>query len=143
MVIALIGESCTGKSTIAQRLKAALGAPVYSGKDYLRLAKSEQEARAKFKELLNGPETVVYVISEREHLDLLPEHCLRVLVTADIALIKERFSRRTGGVLPPPVAKMLESRHGMFDALPHDLKIVSGEEDADAACAKILALLGR
>ena len=143
MVIALIGESCTGKSTIAQRLKAALGAPVYSGKDYLRLAKSEQEARAKFKELLNGPETVVYVISEREHLDLLPEHCLRVLVTADIALIKERFSRRTGGVLPPPVAKMLESRHGMFDALPHDLKIVSDEEDADAACAKILALLGR
>lgn len=40
MVIALIGESCTGKSTLAGMLKEKLGALVFSGKDYLRLAKA-------------------------------------------------------------------------------------------------------
>ena len=38
MLIGIIGESCTGKSTLAERLKAQLNAEVYTGKDYLRLA---------------------------------------------------------------------------------------------------------
>ncbi len=41
MVIAIFGESCTGKTTLAERLKHALNAEVYAGKDYLRLAKNE------------------------------------------------------------------------------------------------------
>ena len=48
MVIALIGESCTGKSTLAGMLKEKLGALVFSGKDYLRLAKGEGDARQAF-----------------------------------------------------------------------------------------------
>lgn len=39
MVIALFGDSCTGKSTIAERLAETSSLPIYSGKDYLRLAK--------------------------------------------------------------------------------------------------------
>ncbi len=31
MLILIFGESCTGKSTLAQRLKARLGAELYSG----------------------------------------------------------------------------------------------------------------
>lgn len=49
MVIALFGDSCTGKSSIAQRLSAHLSAEVYSGKDYLRLAKSESMAEVLFR----------------------------------------------------------------------------------------------
>lgn len=49
MVIALFGDSCTGKSSIAQRLSAHLSAEVYSGKDYLRLAKSERMAEVLFR----------------------------------------------------------------------------------------------
>lgn len=45
MLIIIFGESCTGKSTLADALKARTGAQVWSGKDYLRLAKSEGEAR--------------------------------------------------------------------------------------------------
>lgn len=41
MLITIFGESCTGKSTLADALKERTGAQVYSGKDYLRLAKSE------------------------------------------------------------------------------------------------------
>ncbi len=49
MVIALFGDSCTGKSTIAEKLSAQISAEVYSGKDYLKLAKSESMAAALFK----------------------------------------------------------------------------------------------
>lgn len=83
MVIAIFGESCTGKSTLAENLKGRLEAQVYTGKDFLRLAKSEAQARSAFQALLaraaEGSETVVYVISEPEHLDLLPPNCIRVL----------------------------------------------------------------
>lgn len=48
MVIILFGESCTGKSTISNRLKNVLKATCYTGKDYLRLAKSEAESRKLF-----------------------------------------------------------------------------------------------
>lgn len=142
MVIAIFGESCTGKSTIAQCLKARLDARVFSGRDYLRLAKTEQEAKSKFRKMLeNSEEPTIYVISEKQDLGLLPKNCLRVLVTADLALIKERFAKRMGGTLPPPVTRMLESSHGVFDGEPHDLWIVSGTDSAETACEKILAVL--
>ena len=38
MLIAIFGESCTGKTTLADRIRATAGAKVYSGKDYLRFA---------------------------------------------------------------------------------------------------------
>ena len=143
MVIALIGESFTGKSTLANALKEQLGAEVYSGKDYLRLAKSEAEAKQKFQALLSAhiepnTATLIYVISEKEHIALLPKGALRVLVTAELPVIQERFARRTGGKLPPPLAAMLEKKHGMFDAEPHDILIKSGEMSTDAACAAIV-----
>ena len=42
MVIGIFGESCTGKSTLAEKLKTQLDAEVYTGKDYLRLAKNDR-----------------------------------------------------------------------------------------------------
>ena len=41
MVIGIFGESCTGKSTLAGKLKKSMDAQVYTGKDYLRLEKNE------------------------------------------------------------------------------------------------------
>lgn len=140
MVIGIIGESCTGKSTLADKLGAELGAQVYTGKDYLRLAKSESMARNLFQRKLQEEgktQHMIYVISEKEHLSLLPEDALRILVTADLEEIKRRFSARMKGTLPPPVAAMLEKKHGCFDAEPHDLHVVSGSSDLDAVCAEI------
>ena len=94
MVIALFGDSCTGKSTIAAALAPSLSAEVFSGKDYLKLAKSESVAAALFQKKLRGEETILYVISEKDQLALLPEGCVRVLVTAGLATIKERFAAR-------------------------------------------------
>jgi len=56
---------------------------------------------------------------------------LRILVTADLELIKSRFAQRMHGNLPAPVAAMLEKKHGCFDDMPHDYHVVSGETELD------------
>lgn len=144
MVIAIFGESCTGKSTLADKLSSAINAEVFTGKDYLRMAKNESIAKVMFQKKLAAAvdgEHVVYVISETEHLTLLPEGALRILVSADIDLIKSRFAQRMHGSLPAPVAAMLEKKHGCFDSVPHDLHVVSGETDPDAIVTQIKASL--
>lgn len=143
MVIGIFGESCTGKSTLADKLKEFLNAQVYTGKDYLRLEKNEAAAKrsfqAKLREAVSG-ETIIYVISEKEHLALLPEGSVRVLVTADLEMIKARFAQRMHGSLPAPVAAMLERKHGCFDGEPHDIHVISGHTDVDEVCERIAAM---
>ena len=141
MVIGIFGESCTGKSTLAEKITASIPCEVFTGKDYLRLAKNENIAKAMFRKKLDGAldgENIIYVISEMEHLSLLPEGALRVLVTADLELIKSRFAQRMHGNLPAPVAAMLEKKHGRFDAQPHDMHVVSGVTDLDLVVRQIV-----
>ena len=144
MVIGIFGESCTGKSTLAEKIAAVFPCEVFTGKDYLRLAKSESIAKVMFQKKLEAAvagENIIYVISEKEHLPLLPEGALRILVTADLEQIKSRFAQRMRGDLPAPVAAMLEKKHGCFDADPHDIHVVSGETDLDAVVERIKAAL--
>ena len=77
-------------------------------------------------EAVNG-ENVIYLITETEHLDLLPKGAKRIVLTADLDVIKERFKVRMRGVLPPPVEKMLENRHGIFDRTDCDILLKDGE----------------
>ena len=143
MVIGIFGESCTGKSTLAEKIAASLSCEVFTGKDYLRLAKNENIAKVMFQKKLTaavGGENIIYVISEKEHLPLLPEGALRILVTADIELIKSRFTQRMHGNLPTPVAAMLEKKHGCFDDVPHDFHVVSGVTDLDLIVEEICKL---
>ena len=140
MVIGIFGESCTGKSTLAEKIATSFPCEVFTGKDYLRLAKNENIAKVMFQKKLSAAvscENIIYVISEKEHLSLLPEGALRILITADLELIKSRFAKRMRGNLPAPVAAMLEKKHGCFDAESHDIHVVSGETDLDAVVAQI------
>ena len=144
MVIGIFGESCTGKSTLAEKITTSFPCEVFTGKDYLRLAKNENIAKVMFQKKLTAAvssENIIYVISEKEHLSLLPEGALRILVTADLELIKSRFAKRMRGNLPAPVAAMLEKKHGCFDVVPHDIHVVSGEDDLDAAVEQIKSRL--
>ena len=147
MVIGIIGESCTGKSTIADELSKMVNASVFSGKDYLKLAKNEADAKRQFVNLLNlsdnNDNTIIYVITEPEHLSFLPPKAIRVLVTAELDVIKERFAKRMNGKLPPPVAAMLEKKHGMFDKEKHNLKIENIGGNTVEVCDQIIALLCR
>lgn len=145
MFITIFGESCTGKSTLADALKERTGAQVHSGKDYLRLAKSEGVEKALFQKQLQktaeGEGDLIYVIAEPELLALVPDGGVRVLVTAELDEIKSRFAARMGGTLPPPVAAMLERKHGCFDGEPHDVRMDSGVDSVEAVCEKVLSLI--
>ena len=142
MVICVFGESCTGKTTIAGALNERLGATTYTGKDYLKLAKNEPEAGRMFAELLKlhekSEDIIIYVVSEKELLSFLPAAAIRVLATAGLNVIKERFAKRMNGTLPIPVATMLEKRHGMFDNEKHDLHIIDDAEPINSVCEKII-----
>ena len=139
MLIGIIGESCTGKSTLAEKLKTDLQAEIYTGRDYLRLAKNEAMAKALFvkrlEEAVNG-DHVIYVISEKAHLALLPAGAVRILVTADLPLIEERFAARMGGNLPGPVKAMLEKKYGIFDGEPWDYR-VHNNGNVDEICKQM------
>lgn len=140
MVIGIFGESCTGKSTLAEKIAASIPCEIVTGKDYLRLAKNENIAKAMFQKKLSAAvcgENILYVMAEKEHLSLLPEGALRILVTADLEQIKSRFAQRMRGNLPAPVAAMLEKKHGCFDAEPHDIHVISGETDLDTVIAQV------
>ena len=140
MVIGVIGENFSGKSTLASALKKTIGAEIFTGKDYLRMAKSEREAeqafRAKLQDALVGAH-IVYVISEAEHVKLLPDGAIRILVQADIETIKTRFKNRMHGNLPPPVEQMLLRKHGMFDDGLYDYRFDGVSGDCAALCAAI------
>ena len=140
MLIGIIGENCSGKSTLAGAIKKEIGAEVSTGKDYLRMAKSESEAAALFKERLRkavSGDNIVYVISEPDHLKLLPDGAVRILVYADIDTIKERFKGRMHGNLPAPVAQMLEKKHGIFDGGTYDYRFDGVNGDAVSLCAEL------
>ena len=129
MLIAIIGENCVGKSTLANKINEKLNAKIYSGKDYLRLEKSPDSALEKFKLILKDAVNnyhIIYLITEKEHLSFLPEGTYKIVLTADLDTIKERFKKRMRGNLPTPVEKMLEAKHGLYDDLQCDLRLHSG-----------------
>lgn len=139
MLIAIIGENCVGKSTLANKINEKLDVKVYSGKDYLRLEKNPSAALERFKTMLSGAiagENIIYIITEKEHVDFLPDEAFRIVLTADIDTIKERFKERMRGILPPPVEKMLEAKHGMYDNLPCNLKL-NANYNIDEVMAKL------
>ena len=138
MLIAIIGENCVGKSTLADKLNDTLNARIFAGKDYLRLEKNPSMAAETFKTLLKTSvtgENIIYLITEKDHLDLLPEGTFKIVLTAELEVIKERFKERMKGNLPLPLEKMLESRHGMYDNLECDLKLDSNYNIDDVAGA--------
>ena len=143
MVIGIIGENCSGKSTLAEAIQQEIPAEIITGKDYLRMAKTEGVAAALFTEKLRKAvfgDNVIYVISEPEQLSLLPAGAVRILVYADLDIIKERFRARMHGNMPAPVAQMLERKHGIFDGEVYDYRFDSVNDDAASLCA---ALKGR
>lgn len=119
MLLVFMGPSSTGKSSVANNLKNTFGLKVYSGNDYLRLAKNEEEACELFYEKLleaskinDLSKSIIYVITETDYIEELQsiENTYFIKFTADSKTIKERFAQRLRGNLLPPLEKMLDKQ---------------------------------
>lgn len=136
MLYIFMGQSCTGKSTVADQMKVQNGAEVYSGKDYIRMAKNENEAWNNFYNMLkntaiekNPEKILIYVITEKEHLNKLSafNDVKKVKFTASLEVIKARFAQRMRGNLPLPVEKKLEMQFKEWEIEEGDLNIDTTE----------------
>ncbi len=92
--------------------------------------------KAKLKDALSG-ENIIYVISQKEHINLLPDGAVKILVKTDIDTIKERFKNRMRGNLPAPVEQMLVRNHGIFDNEICDYRFDGVSGDIAAMCETI------
>ena len=150
MFILFAGPSCSGKSTAARTIASSLNCQIYTGKDYLRLAKNEQEAWGKFIEICRqaatkpvvGEHSVIYIVNDLERFNELVEiKALKILFDAEQNVLEERFKPRTGGMLPPPVKIMLQRQKQKWStvAVDHavDTTLTSTEESAAAVWNKI------
>ena len=104
------------------------------------MAKNESEAVGLFKQKLAAAVdggNLIYVITEPEQLAFLPDGAVKILVKADLDTVKERFKARMHGTLPPPVAQMLEKKHGIFVAGDYAYTFDGVNGDAGELCEKL------
>lgn len=149
MLYIFMGQSCTGKSTVADKVKELIGAEIFTGKDYLRMAKNENEAwRLFYEKLLNAAsnkgeskENIIYLITERLQLDRIIdiEDSCKVKFTASIDTIKSRFEQRMHGQLPHPVEKMIDNQYEEWETIKGDINV---DTTVDNDIEKIVGLIG-
>ena len=139
MLYIFMGQSCTGKSTIANKMKELTGAEIFTGKDYLRMAKDENQAWELFHEMLlnaaskgeSSRETIIYIITEKAQLDRIIDikDSFKVKFNTPLDTIKSRFAERMKGNLPQPVEKMLEKQYEEWKSVEGDINVDSSEEN--------------
>lgn len=133
MLYIFMGQSCTGKSTVANKVKELTSVKIFTGKDYLRMAKDENEAWKLFYEKLSkvaankesSKETIIYLITEKTQLDRIIdiEGLCKVKFTAPLDTIKTRFAQRMKGDLPQPVEKMLNKQYEEWKSIEGDINV--------------------
>ncbi len=120
MLFIFMGPSCSGKSSTAEELKKLTDAQIYSGKDYLRMDKNENNAWKLFEEILKEgcnnkdlhSKSIIYIISEKKDIVKLKfiKDAITINFTADAEIIKSRFAKRMNGVLPKSVESMIDKQ---------------------------------
>jgi adenylate kinase family enzyme len=149
MIISIIGESCTGKLTLASKLKEIYGLDtlVFSGNDYLRLARNAAEAANKYKSILKSnidtKLVIIVMVAEMQQLEFIPTQAFNILMIEELDVIKARFRNRLNCDLPQPVSLMLERKHHMFDNVACNLLINHGDKSIDEVLEEINSYFGK
>ena len=148
MLYIFMGQSCTGKSTVVNKLKELIDVEVFVGKDYLRLAKNENEAWRLFYDKLSNAalnkdsakEIVIYLITEKEQFNKICsiEDSYKVKFTASLDTIKSRFAQRMHGKLPQPVEKMLEKQYEEWENIKGDMNVDTTENNDIEKIARLI-----
>ena len=146
MVIALIGGRCCGKSALARAICDKVHARLFTGRSYMELDPDETRARALFRDLLIQEQFtnsyVIYIVTEKELVDLLPPRCLRVFCKAGLKTVMARFSEQMQEPLTQTMAAMLKRQYNSFDECPHDLSVDPTWYDPDILAVAILEEAG-
>ena len=144
----VLGFMAMSAALMSMRVRAANR---LADKTFYRLEMAEEEIRAGLSRDMmevaagasQGRDWRVMLLDSRMGIHdvnvLLPENAVRILVSADIDTIKERFKARMHGNLPAPVAQMLEKKHGIFDAGSYDYRFDGVHGDAAALCEELKA----
>ncbi|WP_273323119.1 hypothetical protein [Vallitalea guaymasensis] len=150
MLFIFMGESCTGKSTIADIISDKINAEVCSGKEYLKLAKNEYDAWRIFYDKLvdasadvyNCDNNIIYVITETDMIAKLDNfNCVKVKFIADIDIIKTRFSKRMKGNLPKPIISMIERKSLEWKEIEGDIVLDTSKNDIEENINKIVEVI--
>jgi cytidylate kinase len=140
MVFLFFGPSCSGKSTVAEAIAERHDITIWTGKDYLKLAKNSQLAWNEFVKLLQKAsdaerlsDSIIYIVttfSDIREVSALPESTIKIRFFADVEALKARFSKRLNGTLPPPIENMLISQ--LEDSATRDYVMEFDTTDADS-----------
>jgi len=135
MLYLFAGPSCTGKSAAAEKMKDFIDVKIYTGRDYLRLSNNENEALKLFNDDLNEAVekenyNIIYVSTDINIVKSLKalSSGVKVRFTADIDVIKRRFSDRMNGHLPVAVSNMLDTQYQAWESFECDLIADSGKK---------------
>jgi adenylate kinase family enzyme len=153
MLYVFMGPSCSGKSSTAKELKKLIDVQIYTGKDYLRMAKNESSAWGIFEEKLKeassnkdlNSQSIVYIISEKKEISKLKLiDAITINFTADAEIIKSRFAQRMNGVLPKPIENMIEKQLTEWKDINAKLHVDTSNNNAKDIAKKVydLALMG-
>jgi len=147
MLLLLAGPSGSGKSTAAALLKPKLKAEVYSGKGYLRMAKSPAEAWKKFQavlqEAIDGKRNAILILVGTGNLEKFKAMGKFQLIrfTAPREVLETRFAGRSTPVTPQ-ISKMIGDQEEKWKNVPCDLVIDTAKKTAEEAAREIEGLVG-
>lgn len=154
MLLIFMGENCTGKTTVSTIFKKKYGLSVYSGKDYLRFAKNENEALIKFNYALScassrkclSEKSIIYIMSEKDFISKFKNIDDAVLVkfSANLDIIKNRFSKRINSPISKPICTMLEKKNLLWNDVAADTYVDTTKStplDVFASICKFIELL--
>lgn len=120
MLYVFAGPSCTGKSAVADLMKAKYGVQTFAGKDYMRMAKNPEQAWQCFYEKMSEASeqetlteaSLVFMVTEIDQLEKVKalKQARIITFTADSEVVKTRFASRMGGNMPAPVAAMIDKQ---------------------------------
>jgi adenylate kinase family enzyme len=150
MLLLFIGPSCSGKSSVAKKIAERTSCKVWSGKDYFRLAKNQDEAWKIFLNMLRdsssdttlSDKSIIFLISNPIELrnDLLAISNLKsIKFNADISVLKQRLAKRINQEpLSPPLEKMIERQQNAFQTIPADKEFDTTTQEVDIIANNIL-----
>lgn len=147
MLYIFMGPSCSGKSSVAEELKKLIDIQIYTGKDYLRMARNEHEAWTIFNEEVKkasnnkdlNSQSIVYIVSEKNDVSKIEslDNAVTIKFTASLEIIKSRFAQRMKGTLPKPVEKMIERQLMDWKNINAKLYVDTSAEAPDKVAKKV------